>query len=393
MTSPDALFERRLVVCVGTGGVGKTTLAAAMAVEAARRGRRALVVTIDPARRLASALGLDDLGGEPEPLSTATLAQLGVPPEGSLSAMMLDMKGTFDGLVQRFARDAESRERIFSNPIYQHVSDALAGSAEYAAMEKLYELAERDDFDWIVLDTPPSQHALDFLEAPARLLEFLDSSLVHVLVHPALAAGRFGFRLFQRGARRVLQLMERVSGVGFLEDLSEFLLAFEGMAEGFRARAETVRRLLLGPEAAFVLVAGPSPAAARGAGHFLDHLQRSQVPLRGVVQNRVHVWPGGGAPPDLAARDLEPALSVLAEHLGEAGARAAVEAAKGYASWVEQDRRQGRPLATRCREGGLFWRRVPELSADVHDAEALMQVGHLLFEGSEEASRGDTISH
>jgi len=239
-----ALLEPRVTVCVGCGGVGKTTVAAAFALEAARCGRNVLVLTIDPARRLADALGVEELGNVPQMLPREILAQLGVPKTGCLSAMMLDMKRTFDDLVERFAEDAATRDRILRNPIYQHVSDALAGSVEYSAMEKVYELSEGGGFDLVVVDTPPAQHALDFLDAPRRLLEFLDSRLVQMLIHPAFAAGRFGVRLFQRGTQRMLHLIERISGVGFLEDISEFLLAFEGMAEGFRERAARVRALL-----------------------------------------------------------------------------------------------------------------------------------------------------
>jgi anion-transporting ArsA/GET3 family ATPase len=386
---PSSLVRsRRIVVCVGTGGVGKTTIAAALALEAARRGRRTLVLTIDPARRLADALGVAELGDEPQELPQELRERLDMPPEAKLHAMMLDMKRTFDALVERFADTPETRERILENRIYQHVSDALAGSAEYAAMEKVYEMAESGRFDLIVLDTPPSQHALDFLDAPQRLMEFLDSRIVQILLHPAFAAGRFGFRLFQRTSQRVLQLIERVSGVGFLEEISEFLLAFEGMSEGFRERAHRVRSLLLGPETGFLLVAGPTREAARNAGSFLDHLEEQAVPLEGVVVNRVRVWPDAGGPPAalLDGRDLEADCARLAAALGREGgaraeeaARAAVEAARGYASLVALDRENTASLSERTARAGRFVRRVPELSEDVHDLGGLLQIaGHLL---------------
>lgn len=396
MSAPDhALFDRRIVVCVGCGGVGKTTIAAALALEAARAGRRTLVLTIDPARRLADALGIEELGNEPQELPAAKLKELGVPPEGALSALMLDMKRTFDDLVERFAESAEARARIYDNRIYQHASDALAGSVEYSAMEKVYELTETGDFDLVIVDTPPSQHALDFLEAPERLLEFLDSRLVHMLIHPAFAAGRFGFRLFQRGARRVLQVVERISGFGFLEDLSEFLLAFEGMAEGFRRRAGRVREVLLSDRASFVLVAGPERESALQAERFLDRLESDGVPLAGVLVNRVRAWPGGGQPPSFPPVESPdaapgPGERALAEALrsregedfpAEAAARAAVAAARGYASIVRRDESATRRLRERARDRGCFAGLVPELPSDVHDLGGLAGLADQIFTG------------
>jgi len=388
------LMHPRIVVCVGCGGVGKTTIAAALGVEAARRGRRALVLTIDPARRLADALGLRSLGNEPQPIPRHVLARLGVPGDGGLAAMMLDMKRTFDDLVARFAESPEVRDRILSNAIYQHASDALAGSVEYSAMEKVYELYEGRNFDLIVVDTPPAQHALDFLEAPQRLLEFLDSRLVQMLIHPAFAAGRFGLRLFQRSTHRILQIVERVSGFGFLEDISEFLLAFEGMAGGFRERAHRVRSLLVGPEAAFVRVAGTGAESQRQAVDFLDRLEAFDVPLSGVLINRVRRWPEGGAPPEsLTGGELrESDIAALATALGaseapdfpaEAAARAAVAAATGYAALVQRDLRSTLALRTRARDRGRYWGQVPEFAGDIHDLAGLAHIADAIFHEGE----------
>ncbi len=389
----SALLRSRIAVCVGCGGVGKTTLAAALALEAARRGRRVVVLTNDPARRLKDALGVSELGNDPTPLSRAALSALGVPAEGGVSALMLDMKRTFDDLVERFAESPEVRARILDNRIYRHASDALAGSVEYSAMEKVYELSSRPEFDLVVLDTPPAEHALDFLEAPQRLLEFLDSRVVQILIHPAFAAGRFGFRLFQRGARRVLRVMERVSGFSFLEDVSEFLLAFEGMAEGFRQRAGRVRALLLSPEASFVLVAGPEGESVAQADRFLDRLESSRVPLAGVLVNRVRRWPGGGDPPDLpdpadGGAAVEALAAALRENEGEAfpaddAARAALGAAKGYASLVRRDRHATRALRDRIEAMDRYWGEIPELEGDVHDLAGLADVADWIFRGGQ----------
>lgn len=387
--SERVLIDHRVVVCVGTGGVGKTTVAAAIGIEAARRGARALVLTIDPARRLAGALGLDALGAEPQELPESRRADLGIEGDGQLFAMMLDMKRTFDDLVERFAEDEAARRRILDNPIYQHVSDALAGSGEYAAMEKVHELLESRRFDLVVLDTPPSQNAIDFLDAPRRLLEFIDSRLVRLLIHPAFTAGRFGLRLFRSATDRMLGLLERMLGMGFLKDLSEFLLAFESMAEGFRLRATRVREMLLGPDAGFVLVAAPSFHSARNAEGFLDHLAGEAVPLVGLVINRVRRWPGdyAGRLEHGDAEALEADRRVLADSMRAVGAdddadalaRAACEAASEYDALVQLDRRNTESLRRRAHQLGLLVRGVPELPEDVHDVTGLLRIGAELF--------------
>jgi anion-transporting ArsA/GET3 family ATPase len=402
--SPESLAEallmrRRVAVCVGCGGVGKTTIAAALGLEGARRGKRALVLTIDPARRLADALGVEALGNQPQTLPRAALAALGVPEQGSLAALMLDMKRTFDELVERFAESEEARQRIFRNPIYQHASDALAGSVEYSAMEKVYEMAESGEYDLIVVDTPPAQHALDFLEAPQRLIEFLESRVVQILIHPAFAAGRFGFKLFQQGARRVLHLMERVSGISFLEDVSDFLLAFEGMSAGFRQRAAQVRALLLGPDAGFVLVTGPGGESVRQATELRDRIAGFGVELEGVLVNRVRLWPDGEIPaclaPDAAAApaDLEALAAALAERCGpelpaQDAARAALQVARGYAALVRRDARGTAALRTWAEQQGRYWGQIPELPEDVHDLTGLARVARGIF-GQEDPPRGD----
>ncbi len=398
MSSADfaqsVLLRARVAVCVGSGGVGKTTVAAALALEAARRGRRVLVLTIDPARRLADALGVAALGNQPEALPRAALAELGVPPQGSLSALMLDMKRTFDDLVERFADSPETRARILENPIYQHVSEALAGSIEYSAMEKVYELDAKRSYDLIVVDTPPSQHALDFLEAPQRLLEFLDSRVVHMLIHPAFVAGRLGFRVFQHGARRVLKLLERVSGIGFLEDISEFLLAFEGMSEGFRERAGGVRALLLGRDTAFVLVAGTGRSSVEQALQLHARLAGFGAALAGVLVNRVRAWPGGGPPPDLSLGQAS--LGSLSEAFASsegpdfpapAAAQAALDAAAGYAAFVRRDARETAALRDVTEKQGSYWGAIPEFADDVHDLAGLARIAQAIFGNGADAGR------
>jgi len=380
----DALIDdpgTHVIVCCGSGGVGKTTTSAALALRAAERGRKVVVLTIDPARRLAQSMGIEKLDNTPRPVPGVNGTG-----SGSLDAMMLDMKRTFDDLVERLAESEEARERILRNPIYQHASDALAGSVEYSAMEKVFELWEGGEHDLIVVDTPPAQHALDFLEAPQRLLEFLDSRIVQMLVHPAFAAGRVGFRLFHSVASRALQLMERISGIGFLEDVSEFLLAFEGMSAGFRQRAARVRGLLLGPQAAFVLVSGPGHEAVRQASGFGRRLEGFGIRLAGTLVNRVRLWPGGVPTPALdgVEADLPRLAAALAAGCGpqpaaDAAARAALAAARGYAALVERDARGTRALRQAMRGQGRFFREIPELRSDVHDLPGLASIADAIF--------------
>ena len=394
MSAARELLSRRVIACVGAGGVGKTTLAAAIALGAAQQGRRALVLTIDPARRLADALGVGALGPEPRPIPRALLATLGVPASGELSAMMLDMKRTFDELVGRFAPDAAARDRILSNRIYQHVSDALAGSAEYSAMEKVYEMSARPEFDLVVLDTPPSAHALDFLEAPERLLGLLDSRFVQLLLHPAMTAGRLGLRLFQRGAHQAFALIERITGFGFLEDISEFLLAFEGMSEGFRRRAEAVRRLLFGPDTAFVLAAAPSGESVAHARDLLSRLEAHGAHVEGVVANRIRCWPDAALPLPLPAADererwaaeLARAFAERngAEFPSQLAAEAALAVLDGYAAAVARDQEATAPLLDEAAHRGCFVRRIPELPRDVHDLDGLAGIARRFFEDEQE---------
>jgi anion-transporting ArsA/GET3 family ATPase len=394
------LDDRRIVVCVGTGGVGKTTVSSAIAIAAAQRGRRALVLTIDPARRLADALGLPELGSAPERISPDRERAYGIDGDGALSAMMLDMKGTFDELVERLCPDLETRARILGNPLYQHISDALAGSVEYAAMEKVHELSHSDAFDLIVVDTPPAQHALDFLDAPERLVTLLDSSLVRLLVQPAFSAGRLGFRLFSSAAERTLGFIARLSGVSFLKEISELLLSIESLSEGFKDRARAVQSLLRGSGTAFLLVASPSPATASQAFELIAGLESSGIDLAGVLVNRVHGHPDAAtaaseseatstvafATPDGEARTHAASIaSALARRLAAVGvdrpeeaARAALAVTEEYALQVEADQRQTEAIRRASARGGHFVSTLPAVLDRGDEAGALRQLASAL---------------
>ena len=358
-----ALAEAHVLVVCGSGGVGKTTTAAALGLRAAQGGRRVLVCTIDPSRRLATSLGLQSLAGRPRVLD---IGVLGPSRGGTLSAMTLDTKGTFDALVERYAKDETARKRILQNRFYREVSAALSGSHEYMAMEKLLELADDDRYDLVVLDTPPTRHALDFLEAPDRLLSFLDSSVLRFFLRPYFVAGRLTLKVATRTGALALKLADRFLGLQFLQDLSEFFLAFESMYDGFKERAEKVFALLRDEASGFVLVAGPSGAALDEALYFHGRLKEKRMPFVAFVVNRTHPLeaPRKRSPraplPDLPG-DLQDRL--LAVHhdyrrlaLAEVKAVARLEVDTGMA-----------PIL------------VPELEADVHDLRGLHEVARALL--------------
>ncbi len=281
----DLLEGKRICVCAGAGGVGKTTTAAAIAAGMAARGKRVAVLTIDPARRLADSLGLPELGNIERRVDPGLFAAAEVETNGGeLWAMMLDAKQTFDEVVREHAPDDETRERILSNRIYQQLSSALAGSQEYMAMEKLYEVHAEDRYDLLVLDTPPSRYALDFLDAPNRLLQFIDGRALQVFMKPT----GIGMRVFGRGASMMFSILRRITGVDLLEDLAEFFQAFSGMVGGFRERARRVNELLTDPATSFLVVCGPQGEPITEAVHFHHKLEQAEMPFGGVIVNKVH---------------------------------------------------------------------------------------------------------
>ena len=285
----DAVGGRTVVVCCGAGGVGKTTVSAGLGLRLARDGARVVVVTIDPARRLATALGMEGLSDEPHRVSAAW--QNG---GGELWALQLDPKATFDRLVAREAPDEQTRDRILSNRIYRHLSGAVAGAQDYMAVERLHELVEEGSFDAIVLDTPPSHNALDFLDAPARITRFIEGRALRLLLRPPIPGAGFGRRVVSAGSSTVFSLLERLTGTQLLRDVSDFLAAFDGMHEGFATRARAVRELLRSPRSGFVVVAAPEAEPLAQAMALGRRLSDDGYPVVGVVLNRVHPLPRGG---------------------------------------------------------------------------------------------------
>ncbi|MFG3247561.1 ArsA family ATPase [Streptomyces sp. NPDC048187] len=316
----DRLLEdprTRIVVCCGSGGVGKTTTAAALGLRAAERGRKVVVLTIDPARRLAQSMGIDSLDNTPRRVKGVDDAA-----GGELHAMMLDMKRTFDEVVESHA-DPERAAAILGNPFYQSLSAGFAGTQEYMAMEKLGQLRAKDEWDLIVVDTPPSRSALDFLDAPKRLGSFLDGKLIRLLLAPAKVGGRAGMKFLNVGMSMMTGVLGKVLGGPFLKDVQTFVAAMDSMFGGFRTRADATYKLLQAPGTAFLVVAAPERDALREAAYFVQRLAAEDMPLAGLVLNRVHGSGADGLSAEralAAAENLEDAR-IVDQDDGKAGLR------------------------------------------------------------------------
>lgn len=389
----ESLAGRKVVACVGSGGVGKTTTSATLALRAAVEGKRALVLTIDPARRLANSLGLEKLGNRETRIDLSPLLAHGVEAKGELWAMMLDLKLAWDDLVARDSKDPAQAGRILENRLYKTLSTVLAGSLEYMAMERVYEFWKSGKYDVIILDTPPTSNALDFLSAPDRVVDVLDNDAMRLVLGPLLRAGRVGLKLFALPSSIVLKTLSRFTGTDFLRDVADFLVAFEGMYEGFKLRAEEVKKLLTSQEAAFVLVTSANPLTIDEALFFSEALRANHIETAAMVVNRVQRDPHRyGGPSDRAG--LAEAL-VLAQVPDAAraeaevqtmavfGAREAAVAREVLSTRLAQtlgeqstladlDRRQIERLRAALHRVPLF--AVPRLRKDVHDLAGLWQV-------------------
>jgi anion-transporting ArsA/GET3 family ATPase len=367
--------ERAVVICCGTGGVGKTTAAAAIALEAARRGRNACVVTIDPAKRLANALGLEQLSDTPAEIDRSVWngagpgagdASAGDASFGRLSALMLDTKSTFDRLVSRYAQDEEQARRILDNAFYRNISGAIGGTQEYMAMEKLHELHADGGYDLIVVDTPPTRHALDFVDAPARLLRLLDNRIFRLLMMPTRAY----LRVASMAVQTFLRTVSRVVGREVIDDIVAFFRAFEGMEAGFRERAANVQALIADGGTAFVLVTTPRRDAIAEAQFFAQRLTDHSLAVELLVVNRVHPSFTDAEPTELRAaadeaRGDDPDLARRYELLAD------------LETVARREREELLELRERLPDTDVAM--VPLLAQDVHDLPTLGTVAHHLF--------------
>jgi anion-transporting ArsA/GET3 family ATPase len=367
----ELLEGKRVCICGGSGGVGKTTTAAAIAMGEAAAGRKVAVVTIDPAKRLANSLGLTQLDNEPRLVDPALFEQAGIEMEGELWAMMLDPKRTFDEVIERLAPDAKTRDEVLGNRIYQELSSAVAGSQEYTAMAKLYDLDREGDFDLLVLDTPPSRNALDFLDAPDRLTQFFEGRALQVFLRPTGIATR----LMGRGTGVVFAILKRITGVNLLEDLSVFFRSISGLIGGFKDRATAVNRLLGDERTTFLLVTSPEREPIDEAIFFWRKLKAARMPFGGVIVNRVHHDLLGELEVDDVAAELEPELGV------QLAARVA-ENFRDYHVLARRDRENIDRLSAQLRRPRVIM--VPHLDEDVHDVEGLGRIHRFLFATEDE---------
>ncbi|MEP7020325.1 MAG: ArsA family ATPase [Pseudonocardiales bacterium] len=364
----------RVIVTCGSGGVGKTTTAAAMALIGAEAGRRTVVLTIDPARRLAQSMGLTELDNTPREVKGVE--------NGQLFAMMLDMKRTFDEVVSEHSTP-ERAEAIFANPFYQSLSSSFAGTQEYMAMEKLGQLVAANEWDLIVVDTPPSRSALDFLDAPNRLGRFLDGKMIRLLTMPARAGGKAYLKVVTVSVGVFAKVFTKVLGSDLITDLSAFVSALESMFGGFRERAQHTYELLKTPGTAFVVVAVPEPDALREASYFVERLSAERMPLAGLIINRVHrAAPVTGSQPLSAARAEAAADALAAKPPSDAGtlAEAALRVHVEVATSAEHDARMAKRFCAAHPEVAVV--AVPALPVDVHDLDGLRTIGDLLSDAS-----------
>ncbi len=360
------LRGKRVLVCVGAGGVGKTTTSAALALGLAAAGQKVAVVTIDPAKRLASALGLRELSGEPSRIEAQTFAAAGVEMKGELWAMMLDAKRTFDEIVTRLAPDEQALREILANPVYRELSTAVAGSHELSAIAKLYELYEEHNFDVIVLDTPPSRNALDFLDAPNRLLGFLNGRALQVFLSP----GGLTARLFGRGTALVFAIFARVTGVDMLSELSRFFRSLSGVIEGFGERTAGVAELLRSPQTSFLIVTSPEAEPAREASYLAQRLTQAGMTRGELIVNRVHS-------DGLRGHTVEDVTSLLAGGLGADLAGRVAGNLADFDVLVRRDAETIAALAQTLDAGEPIL--VPYLDEDVQDLLSLNGIAEHLF--------------
>jgi anion-transporting ArsA/GET3 family ATPase len=383
-----ALTERRLIVCVGSGGVGKTTTAASLAIQAAILGRRAIVVTIDPARRLANSLGLQALGNDEMPISVEKFTDAGVQPKGTLHAMMLDTRQTFNDVITRVSPDEETRDRVLGNLIYRHISDTLSASHDYMASEKLYDLYSSGKYDLIVLDTPPMKNAIDFLEAGGRLSRFFDEGIIAWFLKPHSSGRLRGLGLLKGPGAVVYKLLGYVFGTDFLDEIAEFFLASKDLFAGFRERADTVSKLLRDPtQTRFVVICTAMSTSMEEARYFHRQLADREMPGGQFIVNQVGRYAtqeraGDGQGTYLGQAERSWLKDELEKRAGKKQVASFVERLEGHfdraVAAAQDDRRAIEGLRAFAGNKARVCV-VPRMAEDIFDFDGLLRIDQALF--------------
>ncbi|MDL1872287.1 ArsA family ATPase [Deltaproteobacteria bacterium PRO3] len=362
------LERKKVLICCGSGGVGKTTTSAALALYAASMGYKTIVLTIDPAKRLANSLGIQKIDFQEKEIPKAELRRAGIEPKAPLFAMMLDTTRTFAALLLKYAPSEEKAQVILQNKLYQHLSNMIAGSQEYMAMEKLYEVVQERDYDLVVLDTPPSRHALDFLDAPTKMSAMVGDSVMKWFLKPSLFVSKSSLQLLDRSVKRVFRTFDKVAGFEFLQDLSQMLVSVSGLLEGFQDRAQKVELLLHDKDTGFLLVAAPQPIPLREAEYFYRKIQDNALPFAGFIFNRVQVLPEAGKP--------------LPEGLKAKTRSEYQEMAYLFKSLAQRDEAEIEAFQSRMEfsRHGFVFKVMPQLERDIHDLDGLYELGRKLFQ-------------
>jgi anion-transporting ArsA/GET3 family ATPase len=376
----SALLQgKKIILCCGSGGVGKTTTSAAIAIYAARQGKKVVVCTIDPARRLANSLGLTGIGHDPVRIEPALYG--GEAGKGELWAMMLEPKRSFDSVIEKYAPDPETRTRILNNQIYVSIAGRLAGSQEHGAIQKLYDLDQSGKYDLVVLDTPPTQNAIDFLDAPRKMVDAVDSPAIQWFIKPFQKTGSFSLKVLSFSASFVLKNIGRFTGMSFLERVAEFFLDFQHLTQGFREGAARVYERLRSPEVGFLVVTSPEPLAIREGLYFHDRLHESEMPFLGFVVNRCRT-PFGDIAPSTApsqataiaykALQQQPELSGQPDYVLQDLARALGQNLLDLNLLAASDLDQLSGLRRKVGRAPII--EIPRFVEDVHDTQGLQRI-------------------
>lgn len=374
---PLDLLQKKLIICVGAGGVGKTSMAATLGVQAALRGKKVLVLTIDPAKRLANSLGLQEFGNEAKKIDISSIQSKNK--EGELWAMMLDGKHTFHELIDRVTLDEENKKSIYANNIYQSIADTIVGNQEYMATEKLYDVVQSQKYDLIILDTPPVKNALDFLESPGRMARFVDKRIMKWFLHPPTEKRLIG-RLLSGTSGALFRLLGHVFGKEFLEDIAIFFDHFKELYEGFQERHQAVEKLFRDKDTSFLIVAAPTEPAIEVADFFVEELKKRNMPLVGMIANQCHFLSGDHEQfPKGFVEAIEKEGSIISENVASVFQARLKMAMKRMDMLHAFEEKLIQKIEKKMNQR-QFTQRVPRLSEEVHDLFALRKVGEFLFE-------------